>query len=93
MNGFEQCCINYANEKLQNHFNHHMFYLEQQEYQEELGFDIAESISFKDNLLCIELFESPDKRKLNIFKLLDEEGTINGNDEQLVRKCDAKFLD
>jgi len=47
VNSFEQFCINYANEKLQQQFNSHIFKLEQQEYvKENLDWSY---INFNDN--------------------------------------------
>lgn len=66
-NSFEQFCINYANEKLQQQFNQHVFKLEQEEYLKE-GI-VWTMIDFYDNQPCIDLIES----KLGILDLLDEE--------------------
>lgn len=66
-NSFEQFCINYANEKLQQQFNQHVFKLEQEQYLKE---GIAWTmIDFYDNQPCIDLIES----KLGVLDLLDEE--------------------
>lgn len=80
-NSFEQFCINYANEKLQQEFNQHVFKLEQEEYMNE---QIEWSfIEFNDNQPCIDLIEN----KLGILSLLDEESRLPaGSDESWTQK-------
>eukprot|EP01025_Chloroclados_australasicus_P030601 TRINITY_DN3073_c0_g1_i4.p1 TRINITY_DN3073_c0_g1~~TRINITY_DN3073_c0_g1_i4.p1 ORF type:complete len:680 (-),score=85.30 TRINITY_DN3073_c0_g1_i4:1976-3991(-) len=70
-NSFEQLCINLANEKLQQQFNHHVLEGEQRQY-------IAEGIEwsyveFIDNQDCLDLLEgSPKKPSRGVFPLIDE---------------------
>ena len=81
-NSFEQLCINYANEKLQHQFNSHMFSMEQDEYKKE---QIPwEHINYVDNQLCIDLIEH--QKAASMFKLIDEEQMLNGNDKGLFSK-------
>ncbi|KAJ4976160.1 hypothetical protein NE237_001266 [Protea cynaroides] len=70
-NSFEQFCINYANERLQQHFNRHLLRLEQEEYSED-GIDWTQ-VDFEDNQDCLNLFE---KKPLGLLSLLDEESTF-----------------
>ena len=85
-NSFEQFCINYANEKLQQEFNQHVFKLEQEEYvREQINWTF---IDFSDNQPCIDLIEG----KLGILSLLDEESRLPmGSDEKFVTKLHHNF--
>ncbi|CAI5475228.1 unnamed protein product [Closterium sp. Yama58-4] len=67
-NSFEQFCINLANEKLQQHFNQHVFKAEQEEYESE-AIDWS-YIEFVDNQDVLELIE---KKPMGIIALLDEQ--------------------
>ncbi|KAJ4726231.1 myosin 2 [Melia azedarach] len=70
-NSFEQFCINYANERLQQHFNRHLFKLEQEEYELD-GVDWTK-VEFEDNEDCLNLIE---KKPLGLLSLLDEESNF-----------------
>ncbi|RSL51921.1 hypothetical protein CEP54_011161 [Fusarium duplospermum] len=85
-NSFEQFCINYANEKLQQEFNQHVFKLEQEEYlREQIDWTF---IDFSDNQPCIDLIEG----RMGILSLLDEESRLPmGSDEQFVTKLHHNF--
>ncbi|XP_057216425.1 unconventional myosin-Vb isoform X1 [Triplophysa rosa] len=85
INSFEQFCINYANEKLQQQFNSHVFKLEQEEYmKEQIPWTL---IDYYDNQPCIDLIEA----KLGILDLLDEECKVpKGTDLNWAQKLYSK---
>ncbi|KAL8510365.1 hypothetical protein ACS0TY_017249 [Phlomoides rotata] len=71
-NGFEHLCINYANERLQQHFNRHLFKLEQEDYELD-GID-WKKVDFEDNQDSLYLFE---KKPNGLISLLDEESNFS----------------
>ncbi|XP_049896083.1 unconventional myosin-XIX [Epinephelus moara] len=72
INNLEQLCINYANEKLQQHFVAHYLRAQQEEYVTE---GLAWSfVKYQDNQSCLDLIEgSP----VSVFSLLNEESRLN----------------
>ena len=87
-NGFEQLCINYANEKLQQLFADHVFKSVQQEYADE-GLDWS-AVAFPDNGACVALIEG----KAGILGRLDEELRLpHGSDGGFARALIEAFGD
>ncbi|GAB9465154.1 Myosin-like protein [Globisporangium polare] len=81
-NSFEQLCINFANETLQQQFNEYVFKMEQQEYESQ-GVD-WKYIEYSDNQDCVNLIS---QRPTGILPLVDEECLIpKGNDTTFASK-------
>uniref|UniRef100_UPI003AAE8E0E unconventional myosin-X isoform X1 n=1 Tax=Centroberyx gerrardi TaxID=166262 RepID=UPI003AAE8E0E len=85
VNRFEQFNINYANEKLQEYFNKHIFSLEQLEYNKE-GL-VWEDINWMDNGECLDLIE----KKLGLLALMNEESHFpKATDSTLLEKLHSQ---
>jgi len=85
-NNFEQLCINYTNEALQQQFNRYVFKLEQIEYEKE-GI-LWKYISFPDNQDVLDLI---DKKHIGILSLLDEQCIVpQSTDEKFCRYLYSK---
>jgi myosin heavy subunit len=92
INGFEQLLINYCNEKLQRHFNRHLFEVEQELYAAE-GVDWT-YITFNDNKPCVELIEGGGGT-VGILNTLDDSwggmGSAAENEVKFVAQLHKQF--
>ena len=79
---FEQLCINFANENLQQFFVQHIFKLEQQEYDKE---KISwQHIEFVDNQVVLDMLST---KPMNVIALVDEESRFpKGTDASMLTK-------
>ncbi|XP_023954785.2 myosin-VIIa [Bicyclus anynana] len=81
-NSFEQLCINYANENLQQFFVKHIFKLEQEQYEKE-GITWT-NINYVDNQENLDLIG---QKSMNLLSLIDEESRFpKGTDLTLLSK-------
>ncbi|KAM9357798.1 unconventional myosin-VIIb [Symphorus nematophorus] len=81
-NSFEQLCINFANEQLQQFFVRHVFKLEQEEYARENI--VWDHIDYQDNQRTLEVLAN---KPLNVMALIDEESNFpKGTDTTLLQK-------
>ncbi|XP_061098543.1 unconventional myosin-VI-like isoform X2 [Conger conger] len=88
-NSFEQFCINYCNEKLQQFFNERILKEEQELYQKE-GLGVNE-VHYVDNQDCIDLVEA---KLVGILDILDEENRLpQPSDQHFVETVHSKHKD
>ncbi|KAK9510703.1 hypothetical protein O3M35_005438 [Rhynocoris fuscipes] len=89
INSFEQLCINYANEHLQQFFVQHVFKIEQEEYKNE-GID-WENLEFKDNQNVLNLLGG---KQTGILMLIDEQSRFpKGSDDGYLVKIKHYYSD
>jgi myosin-5 len=88
INSFEQLCINFTNEALQQQFNKFIFKLEQEEYEAE-KIEWA-FISFPDNQDCLDTIQ---QKKIGILAMLDDECRLpRGSDSNWAKRMYDQWL-
>lgn len=86
-NRFDQLCINYCNERLQQYFNKHIFQIEQQECMAE-GVQLS-LINFSDNTITVKLI---DEDRVGLLAQLQEESLLpKGTDLTLLSKLQSSL--
>jgi myosin V len=85
VNRFEQLCINYCNEKLQQHYQQNVFRLEQKVFDAE-GIVVTSDVEFKDNQPCLDLIEG----KGGVFELMEDALRARITDTKV--NVDQKYL-
>jgi myosin-5 len=88
INSFEQLCINYTNEALQQQFNQFIFKLEQAEYEaEEISWAFIE---FPDNQDCLDTIQAP---KFGVLSMLDDECRLpKGSDRNWANRMYEQYI-
>jgi len=87
VNSFEQFCINFSNEKLQQLFIQDIFKSDEQEFIDEGLGNLISEFSFKDNKEVIDLF---DKDKEGIFQILDDTSKLKQQDSNFYNNVVSK---
>jgi hypothetical protein len=90
-NGFDQMCINLANEQLHYFFNQHIFAAEIGSYADE-GLEISADVMFSDNMKIIDMFFR--NKPVGLLALLDEESSLERSTaESLLNKFNKNLAE
>lgn len=92
-NSFEQFCINYTNEKLQQIFIFDVFKADEEEFKNEGLGEYLSEIKYSDNKGVIELMDNEIKQKIGIFQLIDDKSQMLSSDDDMLYNDIIKRLE